>query len=413
MAITANADPLEVALTSLIMDCPELLELEAQLSRFNIFRVLKADRHEIRHSNMLAWLLNPDESHGLEDRFLRRWLMKVVHDANTQPDTTFGLPSPIEIDSLDIEYVEVAREHENIDLLLILTTTTDVKWIVCIENKVESSQHSGQLHRYHEYVERKFAKASHRLYVFLTKYSEAPENAGFITSSYEVIRNVLQNCILDDGAYIRPAPKVLLDQYLELLSEDFVDDSKAAQLARQIYQTHRKAIDFILENRKDPISELSSLMAEILKSRESDLAIVLTTQNKGWVRFVPVSWDVGQNSGGTAWGPNSRIVVCEISFWTKNVELHITLGKAPNEWADMVWARAAQPPFKQEWKKRPTQYIKPYKAKSDISVENLSELAPEDARKSLSDWIEGELRKPKFIEAQGIIKDFLLLLKDQ
>jgi hypothetical protein len=40
----------ERALTDLVMNCPELAQLEALLSRFNIFRVLRAARHEIRHA---------------------------------------------------------------------------------------------------------------------------------------------------------------------------------------------------------------------------------------------------------------------------------------------------------------------------------------------------------------------------
>ena len=96
--------------TRLVMDCPELTILEALLSRFNIFQVLRAAHHEIRHSNMLAWLLTPDESHGLGDRFFRRWLMQVVHKAEDETKRRLKLPSPIDIDALDIESVEVARE---------------------------------------------------------------------------------------------------------------------------------------------------------------------------------------------------------------------------------------------------------------------------------------------------------------
>src|SRR5207344_497094 len=83
----------ERALIEFVMNCPELTQLEALLSRFNIFRVLRAARHEIRHSNMLAWLLTPDESHGLEDRFLRRWLMQIVHEAKDDPAQQAALPS--------------------------------------------------------------------------------------------------------------------------------------------------------------------------------------------------------------------------------------------------------------------------------------------------------------------------------
>jgi len=319
----------ERALTRLVMDCPELTILEALLSRFNIFRVLRAAHHEIRHSNMLAWMLTPDESHGLGDHFFRRWLMQVVHNVDDDIKHRLGLPSPIEIDALDIESVEVARERENIDLLIIVRAMNGTSWTICIENKVESAQHSNQLRRYREI---KYPDAAHRLFVFLTKYGEEPKDGGFVTSSYGVIEGVLRTCLEERRDTIGPEPRLLISQYLELLAEDFVEESRAAQLARKIYRSHRKAIDFILENRNDPISEASSVMKEILDAQSEELGIIMDVQNKGWVRFLPKEWNIPQNSGGTAWGPNSRIVLSEISFWTKNVELQITVGRAPTAW---------------------------------------------------------------------------------
>jgi PD-(D/E)XK nuclease superfamily len=56
------------ALRTLVVDCPELRELERRLGPFNIFDVLKSAHNEIRHSNVLAWLLDPKGSHGMRDK---------------------------------------------------------------------------------------------------------------------------------------------------------------------------------------------------------------------------------------------------------------------------------------------------------------------------------------------------------
>ncbi len=336
--------------------------------------------------------------------------MQVVHDAGNETGVSLDLPSPIEIDALDIDVVEVAREWENIDLLIAIHTSHGETWIVCIENKVESSQHSNQLRRYREIVERRYANADRRLFIFLTTYDEEPEDSGFVTSSYEVIEGVLRLCVNERKDLIGPEPHLLITQYLALLAEDFVGDSKAAQLARQIYRKHRAAIDFIIESRNDPVSEASRAMQELLVSHAADLNVTLGPQNKGWVRFLPREWDIPQNSGGTAWGPNSRILVCEVGFWSKKAELHITLGKAPDHWADQVWARAANPPFRQEWRNRPAQYVKPYKAKSEIVVRDLADATPEEIRRMLLDWIGTELRKEQFREAVSVLRDLLLQL---
>ena len=36
-----------------------------EIEQPNIFRILKVDNYEIRHSNFLAWLFDPAENHGL------------------------------------------------------------------------------------------------------------------------------------------------------------------------------------------------------------------------------------------------------------------------------------------------------------------------------------------------------------
>jgi PD-(D/E)XK nuclease superfamily len=387
---------MERALSELVMNCEELAELEGILSRFNIFRVLRADRHEVRHSNMLAWLLRPDESHGLGDRFLRRWLMQILHDAGEEAALRLALPSTIEADALEIDDVEVSREYENIDVLLQISTSRGAKWVVCIENKVESAQRGGQLRRYRDIVERRHSDAKHRIYLLLTKYNEDPDDSDFLRTSYEVVEGVLRRCLSERRNIIGPEPALLIDQYLELLEEDFVGDNKAAKLARDIHRKHRKAIDFILENRKDPVAEVSHAMEEVLASHATQLGLVVGYQNKGYVRFLPKSWDVPQNLGGAAWGQNSRYVAFEVYLWSKDVELHIMIAKAPQTWAQLAWERAANPPFKQEWKKRPAQYIKIFKSKSDMSVEALAEKDPADARRELLSWLEEEMKKDRF-----------------
>ena len=47
------------------------------LTGVNIFEILGITSAEIRHSRVLAWLLDPRESHKLEDKFFKKILMKV------------------------------------------------------------------------------------------------------------------------------------------------------------------------------------------------------------------------------------------------------------------------------------------------------------------------------------------------
>ena len=63
-------------LSALIKD-PRIEELELKLKEPNLFYILKFQAAEIRHSNFLAWLLNPKGNHGLNELFLKKFLKNV------------------------------------------------------------------------------------------------------------------------------------------------------------------------------------------------------------------------------------------------------------------------------------------------------------------------------------------------
>ena len=67
-------------LDKFLVDNPELEELSAKLAVFNILNILKIEQTEIRHSNVLAWLLEPGGSHGLGQSFVSRLLSSILID---------------------------------------------------------------------------------------------------------------------------------------------------------------------------------------------------------------------------------------------------------------------------------------------------------------------------------------------
>lgn len=66
------------ALKDFLLDIECLDPLAEWTSNFNLFDILKITRTEIRHSNMLSWLLNPNENHGLGDNILKGFVQYVV-----------------------------------------------------------------------------------------------------------------------------------------------------------------------------------------------------------------------------------------------------------------------------------------------------------------------------------------------
>lgn len=76
----------EEALQNFLLDIDCLDELLLWTRRFNLFDILKISRTEIRHSNMLGWLLNPNENHGLGDALLKSILQDVVRADSSRYD---------------------------------------------------------------------------------------------------------------------------------------------------------------------------------------------------------------------------------------------------------------------------------------------------------------------------------------
>jgi hypothetical protein len=54
--------------------------MELNLKVPNIFSVLKISRQEIRHSNFLGWIFDPDCSHGVGDIILHKFLREIFQD---------------------------------------------------------------------------------------------------------------------------------------------------------------------------------------------------------------------------------------------------------------------------------------------------------------------------------------------
>ena len=132
-----------------LADNAELEELSARLSEFNVFRALKIEQVEIRHSNVLAWLLDPDESHGFSEIVLKRLLSNILL---LSEKTIHGI-SAAQVELMSFPDIEVSREWRNIDIVVIDRTN---KLVLFFENKIYSSESEGQLVKYLELVKKEF-----------------------------------------------------------------------------------------------------------------------------------------------------------------------------------------------------------------------------------------------------------------
>ena len=126
-----------------LMKDTNLDKLELELSQPNIFSILAIDHMEIRHSNFLAWLLNPKENHGLHDHFLKRFLREIFLDKKITD------VNPLDAETLDYRQVVIKREWRHIDLLIAFPNL-----VICIENKVWAKDNGKQLTEYKSIIQK-------------------------------------------------------------------------------------------------------------------------------------------------------------------------------------------------------------------------------------------------------------------
>ena len=84
--------------------------------------------------------------------------------------------------------MNVRREWGHIDLLI---TCEEPPFVIVIENKVGSREHSGQLDRYQKTITNQYPQAR-PLYVYLTPSGDEPSEKAWVPYGYSDIHRVLK-----------------------------------------------------------------------------------------------------------------------------------------------------------------------------------------------------------------------------
>lgn len=293
----------QAVLDRFLADNPELEQLSARLATFNVFRALKVERVEIRHSNTLAWLLDPSESHGLDDVFLRRILSNMLLESGAD---VAGLTAA-RVELMDFQDVEVRREWRHIDVLVI---DRGNELVVLIENKIGAGEGRGQLTRYREIVSHEFPSFT-ILPVFLTLDGQSSEDesaTNYISYSHAQLLAVLEGIVNQRSSQMPEAVVTFLTQYIETLRRLTMQDQALIELCRTIYRRHREAIDLIVEY---GAGSLFNEIATQIIGEDGGCEILRASAKEVW--FLPLSWGKVVPENGTAWRHLARPV--SVACW--------------------------------------------------------------------------------------------------
>ena len=126
----------------------------------DIASIYGVDKFEIRHSNVLKWILEPKGDEAIDYLPIRN-LLKLIQEKNSY----FEFFNSVDLTIARIDKVSIQREKYNIDMLITLKINNE-DYAVVIENKLESSIHDNQLEVYRTKVKEIYPNHK-KLYVFL------------------------------------------------------------------------------------------------------------------------------------------------------------------------------------------------------------------------------------------------------
>lgn len=246
-------------------------KIDLELKNPNIFQILRVSKNEIRHSNFLSWLLEPNGSHKLGDVFLKRFLREVFSSDK------FTSIDQIDVEGMDLTKVEVLREWKNIDVLIKLNNV-----VVCIENKVLSKEHSNQLKRYKDIVDLEFPNYI-KTFVYLTPEGDDSENEteSYQSISYEFIVQTLDRIISIYGQALNQQVKNYVKDYITIIKRELMGTDKLTELSKKLYSNHKELFDFVYEHKPDVLDGVRAIFEQQILKR----GWILGSPGKNYLRF--------------------------------------------------------------------------------------------------------------------------------
>jgi len=234
-----------------------LEKLEIELQKPNIFNILGIGRMEIRHSNFLGWLLDPNGSHGLRNKFL----IRILRDLALEKKNTLDI---IDVCKLNFNNVDVRREYSitykdkkgSIDILIIFR---EDNLVICIENKIDAKDSKNQLKDYRDYINETFKKEDKddveykNIFVYLTPNGDEPkkdktEKKYWCNYSYKDA--IIEHLTHTQDSITDSTIKTYISDYLTTLKSEIMGiQDEAQELANAIYENHKPIIDFVVANR--------------------------------------------------------------------------------------------------------------------------------------------------------------------
>lgn len=321
--IASERDRKMTALKAFADDNHDLAKLEKLhkewIAQLDIFNVLGVAHSELHHSRFLRWLLDPHETHGVGDHFLKSFLFQTCATAGKM-----GLPTvvPARIHATNWSRTEVRREWQYIDILIL---NQEARFVCAIENKIWADEGIGsdgksQLSWYRETLKTCYPDfAKH--YIFLSPSgmpSQIHEERKYWTpQKYSTILQLVEQTIEHKHTAMSKDVRSFLRQYAATLRRNKIvpESNEIAELARKIYLEHREVMDLIFDNRPDWVTDAKQIFKAAIAKQNN---LLLDTEDRDWMGFRSADWDSFEvTKTGTNWASlgSNVLLLFQIRFY--------------------------------------------------------------------------------------------------
>ena len=275
----------EKQLLSLIKDIKdvEIAFKDLLADNLNIFRIAGLVKQEIKHSRVLAYILDPNGSHGLKDAFIK----ELMSDESILNSKKIPLNTLIKLSMADLDDIVVRCEDMRID---ILATSKLNKIVIAIENKVDASEGKNQLSGYKNKINTDVRFANYqKIFLYLTPQADDPSDDDWIAIGYKNISDAIE-AVIEKNKSMRTDVKLVLGHYLELVRRSILNevDEDFRTACQNLYLKHKTIFDEIRKitdentNTKDAIQQFLKFNHDVLVEKNS---------NSRWLSFYPTEFD--------------------------------------------------------------------------------------------------------------------------